>query len=364
MALQESREYDVRRFRAADTADFLSLLEQTLRSHSNGRAWFDWKYVRNPYADHVPIFVADHDGDVVGACAFLALEMAVGGRRRQVLQPVDTMVHPDHRKQGLFTRMTERALDRYADDSPAFLFNFPNEQVLPGYQKLGWRRAGDLSKGYRVENARAVLGKYGSGPVARAARAVGAPLIAGHNSVRDATAPTLRASSVSATRSVPAGELAEIYRETVPDGIHAVRDETFYEWRFSNPEKQYRTYVAPGPAGPVGITLADTAADSSITHVVDAVPIGPDVRTETKTALLGHILAEASTADLFVVPSSILPAAALRRLGIYPDTSPFLSSVVPRRARIVRGFGDWVLDGVDITDPENWALTFAELDMP
>lgn len=364
MALQESPEYDVRRYREPDKAGFLDLLGQTLRTHSNGRAWFDWKYERNPYADHVPIFVADHDGEVVGACAFLALDMAVGGRRRQVLQPVDTMVHPDHRKQGLFTRMTERALDRYADGSPAFLFNFPNEQVLPGYQKLGWRRAGDLSKGYRIENPRSVLGEDGDRSIGRASRALCAPLIAGHNAVRDATAPSLPARSVSAGHPAPASELAAIYREAVPDGIHAVRDEAFYEWRFSNPEKRYRTYVASGPAGRVGMTLADTAADSSITHVIDAVPIGPHVRTETKTALLGHLLAEAATADLFVVPSSILPAAALRRLGIYPDTSPVLSSLVPRRARIVRGFGEWVLDGVDIADPENWAITFAELDMP
>ena len=117
-----------------------------------GRDWFRWKFERNPYVDHVPIVVAARNGRIVGCRAFFALEMRLRDATRIALQPCDTMVHPDHRRRGLFSRMNELALEYYADRRPAFFFNFPNERSAPGNRKHGWREVGTVPMYYRLQD--------------------------------------------------------------------------------------------------------------------------------------------------------------------------------------------------------------------
>lgn len=77
------------------------------------------------------------------------------------------MVHPDHRRRGLFTRMTERAIDRYCGDA-AYLFNFPNPNSLPSNRKLGWVVVQDVPTSYRIHDPGALMGSEGDEPNALA----------------------------------------------------------------------------------------------------------------------------------------------------------------------------------------------------
>lgn len=59
--------------------------------------------------------VAEKDGDMVGAEPLLPFRLRVGPRTLDGYQPVDWIVHPDHRRQGFFSRMTEFFLEQYDD---------------------------------------------------------------------------------------------------------------------------------------------------------------------------------------------------------------------------------------------------------
>lgn len=66
--------------------------------------------------------VATCGGRIVGVEPLLAFPIAAGDRTIETRQPVDWIVHADHRRRGLFTRMTAHLLDAEAIQ-PELYFN-------------------------------------------------------------------------------------------------------------------------------------------------------------------------------------------------------------------------------------------------
>lgn len=356
-------EYTIRAFRSDDVAGFLRLFSTVFGD--NGRDWFAWKYRTNPYVDHIPIIVAERDGELVGARPFFALQMAVGGEHRLALQPCDTMVHPDHRRNGLFTRMTERAIDRYESGKPAFFFNFPNHRSLPGYLKLGWHPIGQIPRCYRFHNMAAVLQSTLETPGAHLAGEVCSPLVTGYNKLRGMTAGATADVSVRREDGLPASDLASVYRRSIPDAIHAVRDERFYGWRFGNPNYEYTTYLC-ADSDPIGLVVGRSVggneAKPTVTRLVDIVPVDCPERDEHISALLNRVLTESSESDLVVARPSMLPAETLRARGFQSEEAWPLSYLKDGRTHVVRSVDGWDSHDCDIRIQENWHTTYAEMD--
>jgi N-acetylglutamate synthase-like GNAT family acetyltransferase len=61
-----------------------------------------------------------------------------GDRTVSAVRAVDTVTHPDYRRYGIFSRLTQQALKKVKDAGINLIFNTPNATVLPGYLKLGW----------------------------------------------------------------------------------------------------------------------------------------------------------------------------------------------------------------------------------
>lgn len=382
-------DYEVRPFRPADREPYLDLYETVFGARPSAE-WFEWKYgTGNPYVDEPPIFVAERtgggvgaeeragdgdgaggypdgagghpDGDLVGARSFFALRTATGEATRLALQPSDAMVHPDHRRRGLFTETTTAALAHFADREPAFCFNFPNSRSLPGNLKLGWAVVDDLTTYYRVHDPAALAEAVPSplAPLLRAAARI-------YNRFRTPTPP----GGVDVTvhrRDVPAGTLAAIDRRARDDDrLHARRDETFYGWRFDKPGRAYETYVAERGGEPTAALVVgrDDRCGVPTARVLDAPAVGaPADRREARGALLAAMLDDHGDVALVAVRGG-LPPALLRRHGFLPDTSLPLSPVTSTSTMVARPLGDadWTVDGRDLRDPDSWRLTFAELD--
>lgn len=355
-------DYTIRWWQSGDVDGFLDLYRQVLDADW-GREWFDWKYVDNPYADHVPIVVAEHGGALVGARAFFALEMAVDGRRLPTLQPCDTMVAADHRRNGLFTRMTERAIERYRDEEPAFFFNFPNDQSLPGYRKLDWRKVEQLGVHYRIENpGRLAADRTDHAGLTLAGRVL-RPIASADTTVRAAARSLPDDVAVQRTPEIPVERLASIYRESPPGGIHAARDETFYGWRFDNPNRRYTTYVAERNGDRAAMVVGlPVGSGVDLVEVTDVLPPSPTADRELQETLLNRIVDDHASADVFAAPSRAFAAETLAQFGFHSGESFPLSLLNTSRTQVARGLDGWELDGVDITDAGNWTHTFAELD--
>lgn len=354
-------EYTIRWFRSSDVEGFLDLNRRVLDA-DNDRNWFDWKYADNPYVDHVPIVIAEKDGGLVGARAFFGLELSIGGERHTALEPCDTMVRSDHRRQGLFTRMTERAIERYRREEPSLFFNFPNPLSLPGNLKLGWQEVATLHTHYRIANpTRLTATKTNNVGLNLASRFLTAIWTA-YNALRDAMRSVPTEITVRREPGVPAAAVASIHQASPPTGIHAVRDEDFYRWRFDNPSREYTTYLAEGREDRAAMIVGrPVSGNVTSVKITDVVPLD-DSERPAQLALLDRIVSDYPDAALFSIPSQALPGATLRRVGFHSDGTFPLSHVGTARTHVVRSLNGWDLSGVDIRNADNWTVTFAEVD--
>jgi GNAT superfamily N-acetyltransferase len=361
---RRASEYIVRPFEEGDREPFLSLFKQTFTGVATDE-WFDWRYVDNPYLDHVPIFVAERDGELAGARPYLAFEMQVDDDRHVALQTCDTMVHPDHRRQGLFTRMTERSVEFYATREPAFTFNVPNALSRPGYLKLGWQVVGDLTTYYRVQHPRAMIGDA-SGAM-RYANSAATVASRGYLGARDRLLGIDRTVTVERYFDVPVATLAALYRTGPPDGIHAVRDERFYGWRFRNPNWSYETYVASRSDGPVAAAVVGSRTMKGVaaTYLTDVVPMAwTDARREALEVLLARIVADHADADVLAFCGEAVPHRTLRAFGFLPDDrlplSLAASPTVLVSCPLDGTYRQWEVDGRPLDELTSWSLAFCE----
>ncbi|MCF6463862.1 hypothetical protein C3E89_10935 [Clostridium sp. Cult1] len=93
--------------------------------------WFNWKYIDNIYGDSYIVLAYD-EGQLIGIRAFWRNDI----EDHLSYQPCDTAVLKSHRGKGIFTKSSKLALEK---TKGAFIYNFPNENSLPGNLKLGWR---------------------------------------------------------------------------------------------------------------------------------------------------------------------------------------------------------------------------------
>lgn len=350
-------DYEVRRYEDRDRPGYLALYDAVLGDASP--EWFAWKYENNPFMDHVPTVVATHEGRVVGAKSGLALPVAWGDHRGIAVQPCDVMVHADHRRRGLYSRMTEHMKAVYRDGEPALFFNFPNPETLAGSKKHGWRVVGEVPTHYRIQDPGDYLPGDGSGPLGTGVRATWRALLGALDSVAGKGPPV----TVNRHESVPVETLAALYRWSRPEGYHVPREERFYRWRFGNPRRRYEAYtVGPDDAPTLGCVLGrSTDGDRSVAALVDVVPASAgDAPTGAYRALLARIRRDHGDADVVAVAGGAIPPSVRRRFGFLSDRSLPLSRVARPTVMVAYPLSDAV--GEDVFDRANWRVGLADMD--
>ncbi len=108
-------------------------------------AFWQWKHRENPFGRSYGIVALDGAASGEGRHA-AAVRMLLRWRFRasdgetvRAARAVDTATHPDHRRRGLFARLTQQAIADLTADGTRLIFNTPNAYSLPGYLKMGWQ---------------------------------------------------------------------------------------------------------------------------------------------------------------------------------------------------------------------------------
>lgn len=351
--------YAVRWYESGDAADVLSLFASQL-DREKSEAYFEWKYHDDPYLSHVPVNVAERDGELVGVQAYLPCQLRHGDRTLLALQPVDAVVHEDHRRNGLYTRLTEQAIDRYAAGDPDLFFNYPSPGALGAQRQLGWSEVDALDVFYRIQRPSAFLSE-GESPVDGGSVATAADAVArGALAVADAVGPTTDDVVVTRYDSVPASTLASLYRSCVPDGVHLHREARFYDWWFGRPDLDHVTYVAASNGRPVA-ALVTRRPRPGVCQVREAVPLAPYQPRPVFGRLLAAVLADNPDAEVVKAVGETLPPALLRRFGFLRDDGRLLDGRTTPLSLAARPLGDDA-NGDGVTDRANWHPTFLEVD--
>lgn len=358
---KRSEGYLVRLIEPDERDDYLDLYRTVMGDA--GDAWFDWKYADNPYTDHLAIAVAVKDGQVVGAKSQVGCEVARGTDRYPALQPADTMVHPAHRRQGLYSRLTEHVKAVYADHEATLFFNYPNDATLSGSLKHGWTHVGPATTRYRVQNPAGFANRAG-GRFGRTALCVGRGVVRAYDGLRR-RGDRPDDLHVRQHESVPVEALADCYRRQPPDRLHVVRDETYLDWRFGNPQWDYTAYTVERSGEPVVGTVVGRrtvagAPQVSLTEVVPPAPAGGD--EEARAALLDAVLSGHPAADAIVAADDAFSNATFRRFGFLPDSAPPLSWVASPSNLVCYPLSDAFRDEREPDDVDDWVLGLGDRD--
>lgn len=362
---QTQETYQIRGYTETDGETFCSLFEREWASVSE--QWFEWRY-SSPYLDEKAIAVATADGEPVGFFPCMVFPLRANGERTLALQPASVLIDPGHRRRGLFTKLAKWLFETYEGTEASIFFNFPNDAISPGLQKLGWRDVLSLNSYFRVQHPNALVRARG-----QEFGHVGDVTLDALSKVHLACSQQFRAdvSDVTVTRhsTVPAEVLASLYAENIPNTIHVARDATFYQWRYDVPECEHRFYVARRDEPVAGaITHTERMQNGLVlTRVMEAQPMGVTDRDATFERLLDAIAADHPDSDLIRATKATLPRNAALRSGYLPDDRLPLSVVrKPETTMMTRPIpatgGSWRLNGLPLTDPNSWELMLSERD--
>lgn len=114
--------------------------------------WIKWKYYEFLDGRKSVLLVARNDeGRVIGIRGFIPFPFVDNeGNRYLGYQSVDSAIAKEYRGQGLFRKLNLRALEIAKERQGAFVFNFPNDNSLPGYLKMGWEQDTSLIRMVRL----------------------------------------------------------------------------------------------------------------------------------------------------------------------------------------------------------------------
>lgn len=363
---EDASDYTVRWYNPDDREAFLALYADTFGGGSE--EWFRWKYVDNPRVAHVPILVATADGELAGTRAQTPFLMRAGDETRLAMRFGDTMVHPDHRRRGVFSRLVERALDHYREMPVRFCYNVPNDLSRPGFLKAGGEVVTDLPSFYRVQDPSELADAVDDRTAALAGR-IGGPGASAYLDARDRLASAPENTRVVRHATIPTDRLVDLYERRPPRTVHAVRDRAFVDWRYRNPDWTYRAYSASVDGHPAAAVVTGTRTEDGVTttHLVDALPLAPTENREAGfRALLAAITDEFRDSDLLAYTGTAIPRSVLGAHGFLSDGRFPLDRVTSPTHLVAYDLATdapaWSLGDVDLQRPDAWGFTDVELD--
>lgn len=362
--------YVIRPYESGDAAGVARLYETVWGSEKDA-AWLTYKFETNPYVDGTATLVTELDGEIVGVRPSVPIPMRLGHTDLIGVYLVSLMVHPDHRRRGVFTQMMEFAKEYYADAGSDVCFNYANELSAPGYRKLEFTELGSgPGRHLRVQRPGDLAADRVPEPLDGPARIASNTAARAYLAARRARRERPRQYAISRDDGIRESSLVTLYDAATMDGLHTRREPEFYRWLEANPSWTYETYVASDADGTDTAALLvkrQTDGDSTRVRIADAVPAVSEINRDAFQALLAAVLSD--NADAEIVSTSglihyerLLPDDLLTGFDFHSDASPLMNWFThPPDTMFAFALGDTherVTDteGVDLLAPETWRL--------
>lgn len=122
-----------------DIPDAVNLIKKGLDTEYT-ETFFRWKHLENPFGESYGLVAIDQ-GKIVGLRMFMFWKF-INKKQNKIhtsIRPVDTVVDNNYRGKGLFKQLTLKGLEECKGEYD-LIFNTPNENSLPGYLKMGWKK--------------------------------------------------------------------------------------------------------------------------------------------------------------------------------------------------------------------------------
>jgi GNAT superfamily N-acetyltransferase len=206
--------------------------------------WWQWMYKDNP-AGPGRIWLAEHDGKTVGQYAIVPVKVKVGNETPLGSQSLDTMTHPDYRRQKMFETLAKKVYDEAEEDGIHIVYGFPNKFSYPGFvKKLNWFDIATMQVMLKPLNWRNAIKLKVKNKFLQAVLAMGASLVFNKVFFRTQKPPFVESLNVNQVTSFDDrvndlwGKISSQYH------IMIVRDKHYLNWRYGAPGADYLTFVA------------------------------------------------------------------------------------------------------------------------
>lgn len=136
-----SAEFEIRDYQTEDESPVLALIQEGMGGGQTGtrdKTFWQWKHFDNPFGQSISLVAESHTGDIIGLRTFMRWRFKAANTTINAVRAVDTVTHPEYRRYGVFSALTRRAVEQVKQNGIDMIYNTPNDQVLPGYLKLGW----------------------------------------------------------------------------------------------------------------------------------------------------------------------------------------------------------------------------------
>ena len=150
--------WSMRAYRHGDECGIRELFRLVFGQELSAEQW-NWMY-RDNQTGLISITLAEGaDGQLAGHYAVRPVRMKIGDEVQMGTLSLDTMVHPDYRRQGMFTKLAKHLYAELASQGIPLTYGFPNKNSYHGcFTKLDWvDLVGRLPLYVKVLNPTAVL---------------------------------------------------------------------------------------------------------------------------------------------------------------------------------------------------------------
>lgn len=228
-----------------------------------------WKHLQNPLLDVAPTIVAWDNDNIVGANCFMPAIYLIQGIPCKVVQSCDSMIHPNYRGQGIFTKILCAAEEYYSSYGYKFMIGFPNEKSFPGLMKAGWEHLCDLNQSVLFQNSFPVLKKRLPDILAKF---LSIPIDKYHVIKSKRSDHSFSDFNVKILDECPQS-LIDISRKRDLDIYHMQLSQNYLKWRLdSKVETEYRYIIVDDDVVPIAysiVSLPSLSSNYKISRIID-----------------------------------------------------------------------------------------------
>jgi GNAT superfamily N-acetyltransferase len=292
----------------------LELARACYGAEANPLEWWRWRYFGS-YSVLPVIYVAELAGQLVGMTAVGFFRYSLHRRALTGALFTDVMVHPEHRRKGVFSKLTSACVQAAWQRGADFIGGMPSDLSLPGFVKAGWTDIGD--RAFLVCPLRLSADAWKAHGPSWTSLLMTLPAIVSESRYSRASSEGTVIEEVQrfdSTADVLADEFA---RSTT--GIVLLRDSAWLNWRYcEKPGNDYRRFVARTRDGTllgVAVTKLERRFGIRAGFIVELTAVLPEARRVLIGAMF-HSLREQGAEVAATVLSDSKAIDELRKLGL------------------------------------------------
>lgn len=327
--------------------DLLGLL-WTNRDNELRDKVFCWKYLENPYCREPQFFLMLDGEKVVAVRGFFMNAYLLKEKVVYAGIPADAITHNDYRRKGLFEQLTHFAMEHNAARNfPDFYLSLSSNPLsASGHKKAGFWLLGHWSEWYRFSP----LGFFSGGGKNAATE-----------SVRKYGKLKFKISS-----HFDANEMAGFFSEGNYFGFHLLKDEMFFSWRYRQPAFSYVFLEVKRENNLVGW--------ASFFMISKGRAMMTDFRITDNKAFATGLKYFFKQMGLWAVQTRVFPgkteaSVLLKELGFrnYRTMFKWLVKAEPepvlvKPAALLPSTEQWQINGMLLSEPQNWNLHLIDAD--